>query len=115
MDEPGKDLIPTSFETRIGGCFGSSYSVAKKDDRTLLYIWRPDGFGAKDQIGENEVPVTISQWARFREAIEDVKIWGGRVSTLFQPWGGEIEYGDASVESSGSNAYPVVSRNSIAA
>jgi hypothetical protein len=47
MGEPSKNMVFTSFEIQIGGFFGSSYSVAKKDDRTLLYSSR-----SEDQIEE---------------------------------------------------------------
>jgi len=105
-------IHPNSFDASIGGFLGASYRVELQPDGTLRYQHNPQTFTSSPGIKTRRIEVTDEQWREFRKALDDVNVWAWK-KDYTDPnvldgtqWNLRIRYGDASVFSHGSNAFP---------
>ena len=108
----GIEKPPTKLHASIGGYFGPSYSVELDSDGNLIYQSNPHGF---TELGDTRQKIAVSKkmWSRFREQIDESKIWTWKKQYVDPDildgvgWELKITYDDKTIETYGSNAFPV--------
>ena len=108
------DPLPSKFHAAIGGYTGISINVEILGDS--LHHSQAHGHDPHPPIGiDGSVLVTPSpeQWATFRKALDRAGFWDwdegySPTDSIMDgtSWAVEIQWGDRSHESHGSNAYP---------
>ncbi len=108
LDAREIDYLPEKFEVGIGGYLGTSYG-AEIDGKRLIYKTYGDRYKL---LNTQEINPTEDQWLTFWTAINKINIW--EWETRYEDpgvmdgtsWRVCIQYGNRSIESSGSNKYP---------
>lgn len=103
-----KQSKPIRFEARIGGIQGFSFSASLAGEQVEYTEFSE---GLQPILTEKLVP-SPSKWHALHKAMDDVALWHWE-SEYFNPnvidgtsWEIECVWGDKSIQTAGSNAYP---------
>jgi len=103
-----KQALPRKFEARIGGVQGFSFS-ASLTEKGIEYTEFAEGYVP---MLTKLVTPTPSEWKKLHSVMETVEFWRWN-REYFNPdvldgtsWEIECEWGDQSIQTGGSNAFP---------
>lgn len=97
--------VPAVFRVGIGGFWGPSYEVEWLDAE-LHYRWEREG-----RHGQEVIIPSVEHWRQLKGALDRIKVWKW-AHHYEQPvldgtgWSLQVEWGQQTLETSGSNAYP---------
>lgn len=104
---------PVTLTVQIGKSSGLNYFVRSIAARPRMAAYIVKKGGSTDDVSPIVFEVSEKKWRAFRQTLDDLNVWAwpkscdGPYTFDITYWTVKIHYADRTIESSGSNSYPI--------
>jgi hypothetical protein len=106
-------IMPSKLRMGIEGFAGVSYRAELVSGKSaIVYLFNPRTFTSWKGTKRRTIPIPSERWIAFHQSLDQARIWNWK-SKYVDPnvadgtvWDIEIAWGDRTIKSRGSNAYP---------